>query len=51
VLLAQGTATLDIDGKSMKFMACDHVFLPARTPHTVTEVSQGAMWLAIHLHP
>lgn len=51
VLLVQGTATLDIDGKSMKLMAGDHVFLPARTPHTVTEVSQGAMWLAIHLHP
>lgn len=51
VLLVQGTATLDIDGEATSLKAGDHVFLPARTPHTVTEVSQGALWLAIHLHP
>lgn len=51
VLLAQGTATLLIDGRVTMLKAGDHVFLPAKTPHTVTEVSQGALWLAIHLHP
>lgn len=51
VLLVQGTATLDIDGEVTTLKAGDHVFLPAQTPHTVTEVSQGALWLAIHLHP
>jgi len=51
VLLVQGTATLEIDGKATTLKAGDHVFLPARTPHTVTEVSQGALWIAIHLHP
>lgn len=51
VLLVQGTATLLIDGRMTALKAGDHVFLPARTPHTVTEVSQGALWLAIHLHP
>lgn len=51
VLLVQGTACLVIDGKPTTLKAGDHVFLPARTPHTVTEASQGAMWLAIHLHP
>jgi len=29
----------------------EHVFLPARTPHAVTDVSQGPLWLAIHLQP
>ena len=28
-----------------------HLFLPAQTPHTVLQVSDGALWLAIHLHP
>lgn len=51
VLLLQGTATLDISGEETTLEAGDHVFLPARTPHSVTKVSQGAMWLAIHLHP
>lgn len=51
VLLVQGMATLLIDGRVTALKAGDHVFLPARTPHTVTEVSQGALWLAIHLHP
>lgn len=51
VLLVQGTATLDIAGKAHALQAGDHVFLPARTPHTVTQVSDGALWLAVHLHP
>lgn len=29
----------------------EHVFLPARTPHAVTDVSQGPLWLAIHFQP
>lgn len=51
VLLVEGSATLLIDGQTTELCAGDHVFLPARTPHTVTAVSQGAVWLAVHLHP
>ena len=51
VLLAQGTATLDINGTPQHLTAGDHVFLPAGTPHTVVQVSQGAVWVAVHLHP
>ena len=51
VLLVEGSATLLIDGQTTELRAGDHVFLPARTPHTVTAVSQGALWLAVHLHP
>lgn len=29
----------------------DCLFLPAGTPHTVTQVSEGALWLAVHLGP
>ena len=34
-----------------RLKAGDHVFLPARVPHTVQRVSEGALWLAVHLHP
>lgn len=51
VLLVQGTATLEVAGESRPMRAGDYLFLPARTPHTVREVSEGALWLAVHLHP
>lgn len=51
VLLVQGTATLDIAGAAKPLKAGDYIFLPAGTPHTVTQVSEGALWLAVHLHP
>ena len=50
VLLVQGTAVIDIDGTAKSLKAGDYVFLPAKTPHTVKQVSAGALWLAVHLH-
>ncbi|KQV95967.1 cupin domain-containing protein [Rhizobacter sp. Root1221] len=51
VTLLSGDATLLVDGKVVPLVAGDHLFLPAGTPHTVTQVSEGALWLAVHLHP
>lgn len=51
VVLAQGTATLVVGGQVMHLQTGDHVFLPAGTPHTVEKVSDGAVWLAVHIHP
>jgi cupin 2 domain-containing protein len=51
VVLLRGQATLDVAGRQMAMTSGDHVFLPSGTPHTVKSVSQGAMWLAVHLHP
>ncbi len=51
VLLLQGTAHIEIDGKTESLRAGDYVFLPANTPHSVKQVSDGAVWLAVHLHP
>ncbi len=51
VLLVQGTAEIEIDGKTESLKPGDYVFLPANTPHCVKKVSQGALWLAVHLHP
>lgn len=51
VLLLQGTAKIEIDGKVESLKSGDYVFLPANTPHCVQKVSEGALWLAVHLHP
>lgn len=51
VLLVQGEAALQVDGRSVSLKAGDYLFLPAGTPHTVERTSDGAMWLTVHLHP
>ncbi len=51
VLLARGEASMTIAGKPIELTAGDHLFLAAGTPHRVERTSEGALWLAIHLHP
>lgn len=51
VLLVQGEAWMTVAGESVSLKAGDHLFLPAGAPHTVERTSEGAMWLAVHLHP
>ncbi|KGM41709.1 cupin [Aquabacterium sp. NJ1] len=51
VILLTGEARLDVAGEPVSLKAGDHLFLPAHTPHTVTQVSAGATWLAVHIHP
>ena len=51
VLLARGEANMTVAGKVIELSAGDHLFLPAGTPHRVERTSDGALWLAIHLHP
>lgn len=50
VAVLQGEATLEVSGTSFALQAGDYLFLPAGTPHTVRRVSEGAIWLAVHLH-
>lgn len=51
VVLLRGSATLVVDGDETRLAAGDYLFLPAGTPHSVTQTSAGTLWLAIHLHP
>ncbi|MDQ7984857.1 cupin domain-containing protein [Pseudomonas sp. G34] len=51
VLLARGEARMTVAGEALELTAGDHLFLPAGTPHRVERTSDGALWLAIHLHP
>ncbi|MGW8394312.1 cupin domain-containing protein [Pseudoduganella sp. HUAS MS19] len=50
VVLLAGEALLEVAGRQVPLKAGDYLFLPARTPHTVQRVSDGALWLAVHLH-
>ncbi|MGB7480980.1 MAG: cupin domain-containing protein [Burkholderiaceae bacterium] len=51
VLLVQGTAVLRMAGDALTLNAGDHLFIPAEVPHRVERTSNGALWLAVHLHP
>ena len=51
VLLVQGEAVLQVAGESISLKSGDYLFLPAGVPHTVERTSEGAMWLAVHVHP
>jgi cupin 2 domain-containing protein len=51
VLLVQGEAVLQVAGESVSHKPGDYLFLPSGVPHTVVRTSEGAMWLAVHLHP
>lgn len=50
VMLVQGDARLIVAGEHVPLKPGDYVFLPAGIPHAVESVTQGAVWLAIHLH-
>jgi cupin 2 domain-containing protein len=50
VLLVRGQAELEIAGEAVVLGAGDHVFLPSGTVHTLKSASDGALWLAVHLH-
>lgn len=51
VVLVRGEAEIEVAGEKRVLKAGDYLFLPARTAHTVTSASDGALWLAVHLHP
>ena len=50
VVLLRGVALLEVEGEPVRLGEGDYVFLPAGTPHVVQEVSDGALWLAVHHH-
>jgi len=51
VLLLQGEAVLRMEGESHALKSGDYLFIPAGTEHAVERTSEGAIWLAVHLHP
>ncbi len=51
VALLQGEAILEVAGNPVELHSGDYLFLPAETRHVVRRVTDGAVWLAVHLHP
>lgn len=50
VLLLEGEAVLEVAGERHELKRGDYLFLPAGVSHSVLSTSQGALWLALHLH-
>src|SRR5688500_2629726 len=50
VVLVRGEAELEVAGEAVAMKSGDYFFLPAGTAHTVKSASDGALWLAVHLH-
>ena len=50
VAMLQGEAVLEVAGETVALHSGDYVFLSAGTPHIVRRASEGAVWLAVHLH-
>jgi len=48
VLLLEGFATLEINGKIKNLTKGDYLLIKANTPHKVLKTSKGALWLAIY---
>jgi len=48
VILLEGSATLEIDGKLKELVKGDTLLIPAKTPHKVLKTSKGTLWLAVH---
>lgn len=51
MVLLQGEAVLEVDGRQHALKSGDYLFLAAGLAHTVLSTSDGALWLAVHLHP
>ncbi len=50
VVVLEGEAVLEIDGKEKVLQRGDHCFIPTKTPHRVLKTQHGTLWLAVHLH-
>jgi cupin 2 domain-containing protein len=51
VILLQGQAQLEMDGKLLSLEKGDYLFIPAQTPHRVVATSGApqCIWLAVHI--
>jgi len=49
VVVLEGSATLDIDGKIERLSRGDSIFIASKVPHSVVESSSGTLWLAVHI--
>jgi len=51
VILLEGKATLEIEGKKVILIKGDTLYIPATKKHKVIATQKGTIWLAIHFNP
>ena len=49
VVVLKGCAKLEIDGIVHKLKAGEHIFIPAKTKHTLLKTRQVVIWLVIYI--
>jgi cupin 2 domain-containing protein len=49
VIVAEGMATLLIEGKEKRLNKGDHLFIPAHQKHQIIECANGTHWIAVHI--
>ncbi len=49
VVLLEGEAILEVDGRNHSLQKGDSLFIPAKTSHQVLLATRGTLWLAIHI--
>ena len=49
VVVFEGEATLEIEGKQMVLRRGDTLFIPAKTSHKILHAAKGTLWLAVHI--
>ncbi len=48
VILLEGKATLEMEGRHITLNRGDTLFIPAKTKHKVLAAERGTLWIAIH---
>jgi len=51
VVVVEGRATLEMEGRTVTLGRGDHLFIPAGAAHRVLEADRGTLWLAVHVYP
>lgn len=49
VVVLEGEAELEMNGKQIVLGRGDSLFIPKGTPHRVLNTKRGTLWLAVHL--
>ena len=49
VILLEGEALLEVEGKEVILKKGDTLFIPAKMPHRVLRTKKGTLWLAIYM--
>ncbi len=50
VVVLQGKATMLINSEPKILKQGDTLFVPSRTPHELINVTDGTLWMAIHIY-